>query len=100
MLKLVDQYLLRRIIATSLVMTGVGLAVLLLERLLRLFGLVANPSKAFSFVGQMLVLLTPHYLSVALPAAFFFGVLLTFLRLRQDNESSWSSRAWARDCTA
>jgi len=85
-LKLVDQYLLRRIIATSLVMTGVGLAVLLLERLLRLFGLVANPNKAFSFVGQMLVLLTPHYLSVALPAAFFFGVLLTFLRLRQDNE--------------
>ncbi|MGH6919292.1 MAG: LPS export ABC transporter permease LptF [Geminicoccaceae bacterium] len=86
MLKLVDLYLLRRIIATSLVMTGVGLAVLLLERLLRLFGLVANPNKAFSFVGQMLVLLTPHYLSVALPAAFFFGVLLTFLRLRQDNE--------------
>ena len=34
--------------------------------------------------GQMLVLLMPHYLSVALPAAFFFGVLLTFLRLRQD----------------
>ncbi|HEX5078471.1 MAG TPA: LPS export ABC transporter permease LptF [Geminicoccaceae bacterium] len=86
MIKLVDQYLLRKIIATSLVMTGVGLAVLLLERLLRLFGLVANPNKAFSFVGQMLVLLTPHYLSVALPAAFFFGVLLTFLRLRQDNE--------------
>jgi lipopolysaccharide export system permease protein len=85
-LKLVDQYLLRRIITTSLVMTGVGLAVLLLERVLRLFGLVANPNKAFSFVGQMLVLLTPHYLSIALPAAFFFGVLLTFLRLRQDNE--------------
>jgi lipopolysaccharide export system permease protein len=85
-LKLVDLYLLRKIIATSLVMTGVGLAVLLLERVLRLFGLVANPNKAFSFVGQMLVLLTPHYLSVALPAAFFFGVLLTFLRLRQDNE--------------
>jgi lipopolysaccharide export system permease protein len=85
-LKLVDRYLLRKIVATSLVMTGVGLAVLLLERLLRLFELVANPNKAFSFVGQMLVLLTPHYLSVALPAAFFFGVLLTFLRLRQDNE--------------
>jgi lipopolysaccharide export system permease protein len=85
-LKLVDRYLLGKIIATSLVMTGVGLAVLLLERVLRLFGLVANPNKAFSFVGQMLVLLTPHYLSIALPAAFFFGVLLTFLRLRQDNE--------------
>jgi lipopolysaccharide export system permease protein len=85
-LKLVDLYLLRKIIATSLVMTGVGLAVLLLDRMLRLFGLVANPNKALSFVGQMLILLTPHYLSVALPAAFFFGVLLTFMRLRQDNE--------------
>jgi lipopolysaccharide export system permease protein len=85
-LKIIDLYLLRKIITTSLVMTGVGLAVLLLERLLRLFGLVANPNKAFSFVGQMLILLTPHYLSVALPAAFFFGVLLTFMRLRQDNE--------------
>lgn len=86
MLNVIDRYLLRQIITTSLVMTGVGLAVLLLERLLRLFNLVANPNKAFSFVGQMLVLLTPHYLSVALPAAFFFGVLLTFMRLRQDNE--------------
>lgn len=83
---IIDQYLLRQMITTSLVMTGVGLAILLLERLLRLFSLVANPNKAFSFVGQMLVLLTPHYLSVALPAAFFFAVLLTFLRLKQDNE--------------
>jgi lipopolysaccharide export system permease protein len=85
-LNIIDLYLLRKIIATTTVMTGVGLAILLLERLLRLFGLVANPNKAFSFVGQMLILLTPHYLSVALPAAFFFGVLLTFMRLRQDNE--------------
>jgi lipopolysaccharide export system permease protein len=91
--KLVDLYLLRQMITTSLVMTGVGLAVLLLERVLRLFGLVANPNKAFSFVGQMLVLLTPHYLSVALPAAFFFGVLLTFMRLRQDNELAVLSSA-------
>jgi lipopolysaccharide export system permease protein len=34
----------------------------------------------------MLMLLTPHYLSIALPAAFFFGVLLTFGRLKQDGE--------------
>jgi lipopolysaccharide export system permease protein len=92
-LNIIDLYLLRKIIATTTVMTGVGLAILLLERLLRLFGLVANPNKAFSFVGQMLILLTPHYLSVALPAAFFFGVLLTFMRLRQDNELAVLSSA-------
>ena len=67
-------------------MTGVGLVILLLERVLKLFDLVANPNKAFSYVGQMLVLLLPHFLSIALPAAFFFGVLLTFLRLKRDRE--------------
>jgi lipopolysaccharide export system permease protein len=60
--------------------------VLLLERVLYLFSLVANPSNALSYVGQMLLLLMPHYLSIALPAAFFFGVLLTFGRLKQDGE--------------
>jgi lipopolysaccharide export system permease protein len=84
--KVMDRYLLRQIVVTSLIMTGIGLAILLIERLLRLFSLVANPDKALFYVGQMLILLTPHYLSLALPAAFFFGVLLTFLRLERDNE--------------
>ena len=34
----------------------------------------------------MLVLLLPHFLSIALLAAFFFGVLLTFRRLKRDSE--------------
>lgn len=86
MLTVLDRYLIREILLTCLVMTGIGLAILVLERLLRLFALVANPNQAFSYVGQMLVLLLPHYLSIALPAAFFFGVLLTFRRLQRDSE--------------
>lgn len=86
MLNTIDRYLLRQILATFALMTGIGLVVLLLERVLHLFGLVANANKAFSYVGQMLLLLTPHYLSIALPAAFFFGVLLTFGRLERDGE--------------
>jgi lipopolysaccharide export system permease protein len=85
-LTIIDRYLLRQIITTSLVMTGIALAILLLDRVLHLFALVANPNKAFSYVGQMLVLLLPHFLSIALPAAFFFGILLTFLRLKRDSE--------------
>jgi lipopolysaccharide export system permease protein len=85
-LHVIDRYLLRQILATCLVMTAIGLIVLLLERVLYLFSLVANPSNALSYVGQMLLLLMPHYLSIALPAAFFFGVLLTFGRLKQDGE--------------
>lgn len=58
-LNTIDRYLLRQILATCAVMTGIGLVVLLLERVLHLFGLVANANKAFSYVGQMLLLLTP-----------------------------------------
>ncbi len=86
MLTIIDRYLLRQIVTSSLVMTGIALAILLLERVLTLFSLVANPNKAFSYVGQMLVLLLPHFLSIALPAAFFFGILLTFRRLKRDSE--------------
>ena len=86
MLSVIDRYLLRQILATCLVMTGIGLTILLLERVLYLFSLVADPNNALGYVGQMLLLLTPHYLSIALPAAFFFGVLLTFGRLKQDGE--------------
>lgn len=86
MLNVIDRYLLRQILATCLVMTALGLIILLLERVLYLFSLVANPSNALSYVGQMLLFLMPHYLSIALPAAFFFGVLLTFGRLKQDGE--------------
>ncbi len=86
MLRIIDRYLLREVITHCVVITGIGLAILLLERVLRLFALVASPNKAFVYVGQMLVFLMPHYLSIALPAAFFFAVLLVFLRLRQDSE--------------
>jgi len=85
-LTIIDRYLLRQIVTSSLVMTGIALAILLLDRVLHLFGLVANPNKAFSYVGQMLVLMLPHFLSIALPAAFFFGILLTFRRLKRDSE--------------
>lgn len=86
MLRVIDRYLLRQILATCLVMTGIGLTILLLERALYLFSLVTNPSNAMGYVGQMLLFLLPHYLSIALPAALFFGVLLTFGRLKQDGE--------------
>jgi lipopolysaccharide export system permease protein len=85
-LNVIDRYLLRQILATCLVMTGIGLTILLLERVLYLFSLVADPSNALGYVGQMLLFLMPHYLSIALPAALFFGVLLTFGRLKQDGE--------------
>ncbi len=67
-------------------MVGVALLALLLERLLRLLGLAANPNQVLSYLSQMLITLIPHYLGLALPLAFFLGVLLTFNRLHREHE--------------
>ena len=82
----VSLYILRRVLLYLLAMTGVALAALLLERTLRVAGLVASWNGAVGIVFRMLLNLVPHYLGMALPAAFFFGVLLTFNRLSQSSE--------------
>lgn len=82
----ISRYILRRIIAYLLVMTLIALAALLLERSLRVVGLVAGWNGAIGMVFRMLINLIPHYLGIALPAAFFFGVLLTFSHLNRNSE--------------
>ncbi len=86
MFKTLDRYVLRQIIVSSAAMIGIALIALLLERLLRLLGLAANPDRVLGYISQMLVSLIPHYLGIALPLAFFLGMMLTFNRLSRDNE--------------
>ncbi len=81
-----DRYILSRILVTSCAIIAVSLVALLLERLLRLLDLAANPDRIVGYLSQMLITLIPHYLGVALPLAFFLGVLLTFSRLNRDSE--------------
>jgi lipopolysaccharide export system permease protein len=86
MIKTFDRYILRQVIVTSATMVGIALLVLLLERLLRLLNRVVDADQVLGYVSQMLVTLIPHYLGVALPLAFFLGVILTFNRLNRDSE--------------
>ncbi len=86
MFKTLDRYVLRQIIVSSAAMIGIALIALLLERLLRLLGLAANPDRVLGYISQMLVSLIPHYLGIALPLVFFLGMMLTFNRLSRDNE--------------
>ncbi len=86
MLTTLDRYVMRQVVTMSLAILAMGLAVVMLERLLALMHLVGNPSKLLNYIGQMLVMLTPHYLALVLPAAFFLGVLLTISRLNRDSE--------------
>lgn len=86
MVKLLSRYILRQIVMALLAMTVVALLALLLDRLLRLMERVVDSQGSMGIVVKMLINLIPHYLGIALPAAFFFAVLLTFNRLNRDSE--------------
>nr|WP_277817120.1 LptF/LptG family permease [Solimonas terrae] len=65
---------------------GVVLVALLLERLLRLFNLVAASGSALDAVLLMIANLVPYYLGLALPAAFFASIFMVVAKLGDDNE--------------
>jgi lipopolysaccharide export system permease protein len=62
------------------------LPALLLERLLRLFDLLADTDVPTGSVGRMLVDLVPQYLGLALPAALFIGVYFVIAALSRGSE--------------
>jgi lipopolysaccharide export system permease protein len=75
------QLLSRPLLATLLVV----LPTLLLERLLRLFDLVASGSAARAVV-QLVLYLAPHYFGLALPAALFISVFVVVSQLSANHE--------------
>lgn len=85
-MSILDRYLLRQLIGSLLLCLGTVLVALLLERLLRLFDLLAQNNQALPAVGQLVLLLIPHYLGLALPAAFFVALFIVIARLGDNNE--------------
>lgn len=84
---IIDRYLLSealRPMGTTLV---VVMAALLMERLLRLFRLVAGGGGPLDLVAWMALNLVPHFLGLAIPAALFLAVYLVIGRLGADNET-------------
>lgn len=84
--QIIDRYLLRLLAQPLMVSVSVVLIVLLLERLLRLFNLVAASGSALDAVLLMIANLVPHYLGLALPAAFFASIFMVVAKLGDDNE--------------
>jgi len=64
----------------------IALGALLLERLVRLLDFLVNEGGPLGLVVQMLVNLVPHYIGIAVPAAFFIAVLMAVMRLVRDSE--------------
>lgn len=72
----------RRFVFLSAGLTGI----LLLERLLRLLDFVVAYHTSPLTLATMLVMLTPHYLALSMPAAALLSLLMTVLALRETGE--------------
>jgi lipopolysaccharide export system permease protein len=83
---MIDRYLLQLMVPPMAAALGVVLIALLLERILRLFNLLAASSARFELILDLIGNLVPHYLGLALPAAFFISVFLVIARLGDNNE--------------
>ena len=81
-----DLYLLRALGAPLAFVLAAVLAAQLLERLLRLFDLVAATGAPVTAVFRMAAQLVPHYLGIALPAAFTVAMFIALARLSDDSE--------------
>ncbi len=75
-LALIDRYVLRRLAVPLLATVAIALALLLLERMLRLFDFVVNQNGPVDVVWRMLFHLVPHYLGMALPVGFLVAALI------------------------
>ncbi len=81
-----SRYLLAQIARPMITTILVALIALLAERTLRVIDLVVGWRGSLLVVFEMLGYLIPHYMGVALPVAFFLGILLTFSRLGREGE--------------
>ncbi|HVJ35228.1 MAG TPA: LptF/LptG family permease [Terriglobia bacterium] len=85
-MRLIDLYILKRVSWPLVASIAIAMSGLLMERLIRLLDLFANRGGPLSLIMKMLGYLVPHYLAVAIPAAFFVGILYASLRLSSDSE--------------
>jgi lipopolysaccharide export system permease protein len=81
-----DWYMLRGLFGPMVLALCVLLLAQILERLLRLFELAAATGASTMLVLEMVASLVPHYLGMALPAAFFAAIFMATARTGDDNE--------------
>ena len=85
-MQITSRYILSRTTKPLIGAMTIGLLVLLAERMVRLLDVTLGKKNSFSLVFEMLAYLVPHYLGLAIPAAFFLGLLFGFNKLSKDSE--------------
>ena len=85
-LGLFDGWLLRLAGGPLALGLGVTLTAFLLERALRLLAELSGANGRWAYLSELLLTLSPHYLGLTLPAAFFLALFLVFARLSDGSE--------------
>ena len=83
---ILDRYVLRQIGKPILTAMGIGMLVLLAERMVRLLDVTLGKRNSFGVVFELLAYLLPHYLGLAIPVALFLGLLFGFNKMSRDSE--------------
>jgi len=81
-----NRYLMKKAAVTIGGLIVFACCVLLMERLLRIFQVVATSSNPASDTSQMIVNLLPYYLGIAVPMALLLGVIITIDRFSRSSE--------------
>jgi lipopolysaccharide export system permease protein len=80
------RYLYAQIARPLLTTLGLALAVLVIARMLHVLDLVLGWRGGLGLAVEMLVLLVPHYIGLALPIALYLAIGLSFGRMSRDRE--------------
>lgn len=85
-LRELDRYLVRQLIPPFLIALGTVMTALLLERLLVLLDDLASEGSSLATFLSLLTDLLPHYLGLAIPAAFSVSIFITIRRMSDHDE--------------
>ena len=81
-----DRYLITQMLPGMAASFGVVLIALLLYRILELFNMLAESNARFGLLMTMIGNLAPHYLGLAVPAAYIISMFLVVSRLGDTSE--------------
>ena len=83
---IINRYLLRQVVATTLVVTGFLAFIMIGGRLIKYFGIAAQGGLDVSALFLIVAYRLPDFLTLILPLGFFTGLMLVFGRLYVDHE--------------
>ena len=82
----IDRYIARLVLVPLIANLTIAFAILIIDKMRRLFDFVATEGGPVRVVWRMLANLIPEYLSLGIPIGLMLGILLAFRRLATSSE--------------